>query len=80
MALTVLTCPATNARVQHWLDAEDDVPNNEYEVIKCNASAGLHLINRKTSMLLGKQRKGTSAAAGLASGRVLGAQGALAYA
>jgi len=58
MAPTVFTCPATNTRVQHWLDAEDDVPNNEYDVIKCNACAGLNLINRKTGMLLGQQRKG----------------------
>jgi hypothetical protein len=41
--------------VQHWLDDDEDVPDNEYEAVTCLACARLHLINRKTGKLLGQQ-------------------------
>jgi hypothetical protein len=40
--------------VQHWLDDDQDVPENEYEVITCQACTRLHLVNRKTGKLLGQ--------------------------
>ena len=49
----VFTCPATSMKVQHWLDDDQDVPDNEYEVITCLACTKLHLINRKTGKILG---------------------------
>ena len=42
-------------KVQHWLDEDDDVPENEYEVITCLACTRLHFLNRKTGKLLGDQ-------------------------
>jgi hypothetical protein len=42
--------------VQHWLyDHDDDVPDNAYEVVGCSACAKVHLINRKTGKLLGRE-------------------------
>ena len=40
--------------VQHWLDDDQDGPENEYEVITCLACTRLHLVNRKTGKLLGQ--------------------------
>jgi hypothetical protein len=31
MAAFLFTCPRTNLKVQHWLDDDEDVPENEYE-------------------------------------------------
>jgi hypothetical protein len=53
MAAFVFKCPNTCRNVQHWLDDDEDVPDNEYEVIKCAACARLHFINRRTGDLLG---------------------------
>jgi hypothetical protein len=41
--------------VQHWLEDDNDVPDNAYEVVPCPACARLHLINRKTGKLLGEK-------------------------
>jgi hypothetical protein len=38
--------------VQHWVDDDEDVPENEYEAVKCKACSGMHLVNRKTGKLL----------------------------
>jgi hypothetical protein len=53
MAAFVFKCPNTYHEIQHWLDDDEDVPGNEYEIIKCAACSRLHLINRKTGALLG---------------------------
>ncbi len=57
MAAFVFTCPNTNLNIQHCLDDDDDVPDNEYEVVKCAACGKLHFINRKTGDLLGPEEK-----------------------
>jgi hypothetical protein len=54
MPPVVFTCPATFMNVQHSLDDDPDVPENEYEVITCLACTKLHLINRKTGKILGQ--------------------------
>jgi hypothetical protein len=54
MPPVVFTCPATLMNVQHSLDDDPDVPENEYEVITCLACTKLHLINRKTGKILGQ--------------------------
>jgi predicted nucleic-acid-binding Zn-ribbon protein len=55
MAHFVFTCPATSIKVQHWLDDDEDVPENEYAAVTCKACARSHLINRKTGRLLGQE-------------------------
>jgi hypothetical protein len=57
MASAIFRCPATSMNVQHWLDDDQDVPENEYEVITCLACTKLHLINRKTGKILGQGEK-----------------------
>ena len=52
-ALTVFPCPATNLRVQHWMDHRAIVAEDEYEAVTCPACAKLHFVNRKTNKLLG---------------------------
>jgi hypothetical protein len=42
----------TESRVEYWLDDDEDIPENEYEVVTCLACAKVHLINRKTGTLL----------------------------
>jgi hypothetical protein len=51
----VFTCSTTNLRVQHRLDDDEDVSENEYEGMICLACAKLHFINRKTGKLLGQE-------------------------
>jgi hypothetical protein len=46
MAGCLFTCPVTDLKVQHWLDDDEDVPENEHEAITCEACARLHLINQ----------------------------------
>jgi hypothetical protein len=58
MAPLLFTCPTTKLNVQYWLDDEEEVPNSEYEAIKCAACAKPHLINRKTGKLLGAESDG----------------------
>ena len=55
MPTLLFTCPITRMKVQHWLDSDEDTSANEYEAITCKACARIHLINRKTGKLLGKQ-------------------------
>jgi len=57
MTPCIFRCPATSLNIQHWLDDDQDVPENEYEVITCLACKGLHLINRKTGKILGQSEK-----------------------
>ena len=57
MAAFVFKCPITQLNIQHWLDDGEDVPENEYEVVKCVACTSLHFINRKTGDLLGTEKK-----------------------
>jgi NAD(P)-dependent dehydrogenase (short-subunit alcohol dehydrogenase family) len=54
MAAFIFTCPATSMKVQHLLDDDEDVPENQYEPITCPACTRLHFLNRKTGKLLGQ--------------------------
>jgi hypothetical protein len=54
MAPFIFRCPATNLNVQHFLDDDPDISENEYEAVTCLACSKLHLINRKTGKLLGQ--------------------------
>ena len=56
MPSLLFTCPATNLKVQHWVVGDENTPDDEYEVVICNACARLHLINRKTGKLLGQNK------------------------
>ena len=38
--------------VQHWLEDDEEVSENEHEVVTCPSCAQLHFINRKTGKLL----------------------------
>jgi hypothetical protein len=55
MANFVFRCPATSFNVQHQLDDDPDVSENEYEAIACPACTRIHLINRTTRKLLGQE-------------------------
>jgi hypothetical protein len=57
MRAFVFKCPNACRNVQHWLDEDEDVSDNEYEVIKCAACAKLHFINRRTGDLMGAKIK-----------------------
>jgi hypothetical protein len=48
------TCPTTKFNVQHWLEDDEDIPDNEYQGIVCPACTGLHFLNRKTGRVLGQ--------------------------
>ncbi len=37
------------------VDGDEDVPDNEYEAITCQACSRIHLVNRKTGKVLGQQ-------------------------
>jgi hypothetical protein len=54
MANFVFKCPATGFNVQHQLDDDPDVSENDYEAITCLACTRIHLVNRKTRKLLGE--------------------------
>jgi len=51
----VFTCPATNFRVQHWLENGDDTPEGEHDGVDCPACSRLHFINRRTGKVLGHE-------------------------
>lgn len=58
MAASVFTCPTTRMKVQYLgTDEDDDVSDNEYEAIRCQACTGFHLVNRKTGRLLGQNEE-----------------------
>ena len=57
MAHFIFRCPTTDINVQHWLDEDQDISENEYEGIICPACTRLHLINRKTGKLLGEEEE-----------------------
>jgi hypothetical protein len=54
MANFVFRCPATGFNVQHQLDDDPDVSENEYEAITCPACTKLHFLSRRTGKLLGQ--------------------------
>jgi hypothetical protein len=60
MAAFVFNCPSTGFNVQHWVDDDMPIAENEYDVITCQACARVHLINRKTGKLLGQTEQMTS--------------------
>ena len=43
--------------VQHWLDEDADVQENEYEGLICPACTKLHFFNRKTGKLFGQKEE-----------------------
>jgi len=43
--------------VQHWLDEEVDVQENEYEGLICPACTKLHFFNRKTGKVFGQDEE-----------------------
>ena len=53
MAALLFTCPITRMKVQHWLDDDEDVPEDDYEGITCQACAGVHFVNPKGKVLGG---------------------------
>ena len=55
MSAVIYICPTTDLSVQHWLDDDEDIRDNEYEVVACPACARIHLINRKTGKPLAKR-------------------------
>jgi hypothetical protein len=55
MAAFLSKGPNLSRKIRHWLDDEEDVPRNEYELIECAAGSRLHLINRKNGDLLGSR-------------------------
>ena len=57
MAPLLFTCPVTSIKVQHWLDDDQDAPENEYEAITCAACSRVHLLNRMTGKLLGQDEE-----------------------
>ena len=57
MATTMFKCPFTEFNVQYRMDGNEDVPENEYEAVTCQACARLHLVNRKTGKLLGQEEE-----------------------
>jgi hypothetical protein len=50
----IFRCPATGFNVQHQLDDDPDMSENEYEAIVCPACTKIHLVNRKPGKLLGQ--------------------------
>jgi len=57
MAAFIFTCPETSMLVQHWLDEEADLQENEYEGLICPACTKLHFFNRKTGKLFGQKEE-----------------------
>jgi hypothetical protein len=57
MAVFIFTCPGTSMLVQHWLDEDDDVRENEYEGIICPACTKLHFLDRNTGKVLGQDKE-----------------------
>ena len=54
MANFVFRCPASGFNVQHQMDDDPDIAENEYVGIMCLACAKMHLLNLKTGKLLGQ--------------------------
>ena len=49
----IFVCPNTHLNVQHSLDEEDNVDQNEFTAVSCPACTRLHFLSRKTGQLLG---------------------------
>lgn len=57
MAAFIFTYPETSMLVQHLLDEDGDVPENEYEELICPACSKLPFFNRKTGKLFGQKEE-----------------------
>ena len=57
MAASIFTCPNTDLKVQHWLDDDDVVRENEYRGFICPACTKLHFINQTTRKLFGQNEE-----------------------
>jgi hypothetical protein len=57
MGAVLFTCPTTKMMVQHWLDDDDDAPEDEFRSIACPACTRQHFVNRKTGKLLGQRAR-----------------------
>jgi hypothetical protein len=57
MAPFIFKCPETSMNVQHWLDDDEDAPDDEYESVSCPACLRLHFVNRKTGKILGQDQE-----------------------
>ena len=55
MAHFIFRCPETGLNVQHQVDDDPDIAENEYEGIMCPACTKMHLLNRKTGKVLGQR-------------------------
>ena len=56
MAALLFTFPITRIKVQHWLDDDEDVSEDDYEGVTCQACAGVHFVNRKGKVLGGDDK------------------------
>jgi len=50
----LFTCPVTQLKVQHWSE-DDDMPEDQYEGVVCEACSRLHFVNPKTGKLMGEE-------------------------
>src|SRR5579883_1062856 len=55
MVALLFTCPTTKLKVQHWVDDDAGLSENEFVGVVCAACAKLHLINCRTGKLLGEK-------------------------
>jgi len=57
MAAFIFKCLGTHLNIRHWLGDGGDLPENEYEVVKCAACTRLYFINRKTGDLPAAEKR-----------------------
>jgi len=55
MVALLFTCPTTKMKVQHWVDDDARLSENEFVGVVCAACVKLHLINCRTGKLLGEK-------------------------
>jgi len=53
----VFKCPAIGVNVQHWLNDDLQVADDDYEAITCPACGGVHFLNHKTGKLFDRDSK-----------------------
>ena len=53
MAALLFTCPITRMKVQHWLDDDEDVSEDDYEGVTCQACTAVHFVNPEGQVLGG---------------------------
>jgi len=51
MTALSFTCPASQMKVQQWLDGDEGAYADYYVEIPCQACAGVHFVNRKGEVL-----------------------------